>query len=134
MGRLSGKVAIITGGARGQGAAEARLFAAEGATVVITDVLAKEGKAVATEIQGLFMAHDVADENAWQQVVRQTLEAHGRIDVLVNNAGIFRRGNLRTTTLADYRKVIDINQVGVFLGMQAVAPTMVEVVGGQLDL
>ena len=132
MGRLSGKVAIVTGGARGQGAAEARLFASEGATVVVTDVLATEGRAVATEIQGTFLSHDVSDENAWQQVVRQTKEAHGRIDVLVNNAGIFRRGSLRTTTLADYRKVIDINQVGVFLGMQAVAPTMVEQKSGSI--
>ena len=132
MGRLSGKVAIVTGGARGQGEAEARLFAAEGATVVITDLLAKEGKAVATEIQGLFMPHDVSDEAAWQQVVRQTLEAHGRIDVLVNNAGIFRRGGLRTTTLAEYRKMIDVNQIGVFLGMQAVAPAMIEQKSGSI--
>jgi 3alpha(or 20beta)-hydroxysteroid dehydrogenase len=132
MGRLSGKVAIVTGGARGQGEAEARLFAAEGAAVVITDLLAKEGKAVATEIQGLFMAHDVSDESAWQQVVRQTLEAHGRIDVLVNNAGIFRRGGLRSTTLAEYRKMIDVNQIGVFLGMQAVAPTMIEQKSGSI--
>jgi len=132
MGRLSGKVAIITGGARGQGEAEARLFAAEGAAVVVTDLLASEGKKVATEIQGLFMAHDVSDEAAWQQVVRQTLEAHGRIDVLVNNAGIFRRGGLRTTTLAEYRKMIDVNQIGVFLGMQAVAPTMIEQKSGSI--
>jgi 3alpha(or 20beta)-hydroxysteroid dehydrogenase len=132
MARLSGKVAIVTGGARGQGAAEARLFAAEGATVVVTDVLANEGKAVATEIQGTFLQHDVADEAAWQKVVRQVLDAHGRIDVLVNNAGIFRRGTLRTTSLAEYRQVIDINQVGVFLGMQAVAPTMIEQKSGSI--
>ncbi len=132
MGRLSGKVAIITGGARGQGAAEARLFASEGATVVVTDMRADEGRAVATEVQGLFLSHDVSDEKAWQQVVRQTLDAHGRIDVLVNNAGIFMRGNLRSTTLADYRRVIDINQVGVFLGMQAVAPAMIEQKAGSI--
>jgi 3alpha(or 20beta)-hydroxysteroid dehydrogenase len=132
MARLSGKVAIVTGGARGQGAAEARLFASEGAAVVVTDVLAKEGESVATEIRGSFLSHDVADEGAWQRVVREVLQAHGRIDVLVNNAGIFRRGGLRTTTLADYRKVIDINQVGVFLGMQAVAPTMIEQKSGSI--
>jgi 3alpha(or 20beta)-hydroxysteroid dehydrogenase len=132
MARLSGKVAIITGGARGQGAAEARLFAAEGATVVVTDVLATEGKAVANEVRGSFLPHDVASESAWQGVVRDVLAAHGRIDVLVNNAGIFRRGGLRTTTLAEYRKIIDINQVGVFLGMQAVAPTMVEQQAGSI--
>jgi 3alpha(or 20beta)-hydroxysteroid dehydrogenase len=132
MGRLNGKVAIVTGGARGQGAAEARLFASEGATVVVTDLLANEGQAVATEIQGTFLSHDVSDEQAWLDVVRQVKEAHGRIDVLVNNAGIFRRGSLRTTTLADYRRVIDINQVGVFLGMQAVAPTMIEQRSGSI--
>jgi 3alpha(or 20beta)-hydroxysteroid dehydrogenase len=125
MGRLDGKVAIVTGGARGQGAAEARLFASEGATVVVTDVLTDEGEAVATEVQGLFLAHDVSSETAWQETVRRTLDAYGRIDVLVNNAGIFRRAGLLTTTLADYRRVIDVNQVGVFLGMQAVAPTMI---------
>jgi 3alpha(or 20beta)-hydroxysteroid dehydrogenase len=132
MARLSGKVAIVTGGARGQGEAEARLFASEGATVVVTDVLANEGKKVATEIQGLFISHDVSSESAWQQVVRQVLEAHGRIDVLVNNAGIFRRGGLTTTTLAEYRQMIDINQIGVFLGMQAVAPTMIEQKSGSI--
>jgi 3alpha(or 20beta)-hydroxysteroid dehydrogenase len=132
MGRLSGKVAIITGGARGQGAAEARLFASEGATVVITDLLEAEGRAVATEIQGTFLRHDVASESAWQTVVRDVLAAHGHIDVLVNNAGIFRRGGLRNTTLDEYRKVIDINQVGVFLGMQAVAPTMIEQRAGSI--
>jgi len=132
VGRLSGKVAIITGGARGQGAAEARLFAKEGATVVVTDLLVDEGRAVATEIQGTFLPHDVSNEEAWQQVVGQVKGAHGRVDVLVNNAGIFRRGSLRTTTLAEYRRVIDINQVGVFLGMQAVAPTMIEQKSGSI--
>lgn len=132
MSRLTGKVAVITGGARGQGAAEARLFAAEGARVVITDVLIEEGKAVAAEIGGVFLRHDVSSESEWGDVVRQVLTAHGRIDVLVNNAGIFRRGNLRSTTLADYRQVIEINQIGVFLGMQAVATTMIEQRSGSI--
>ncbi|MEZ5556963.1 MAG: glucose 1-dehydrogenase [Pseudomonadales bacterium] len=132
MARLSGKIAIITGGARGQGAAEARLFAREGASVVITDLLAEEGHAVAAEIGGRFLQHDVSSESAWQQVVAQVLAEHGRIDVLINNAGIFRRGTLKTTTLADYRQIIDINQVGVFLGMQAVTPTMIEQKAGSI--
>jgi 3alpha(or 20beta)-hydroxysteroid dehydrogenase len=123
--RLNGKVAIITGGARGQGAAEARLFAAEAATVVVTDVRAELGRAVAAEAGGLFLEHDVTSETAWQAVVRRVLDAYGRVDVLVNNAGIFRRGGLATTTLAEYRQVVDVNQIGVFLGMQAVAPTMI---------
>ena len=109
MARLQDKVAIITGGARGQGAAEARLFAAEGARVIITDLLLNEGQAIAKEIGGVFIAHNVADESQWAEVVRQTLALHGRIDVLINNAGIFRRGNLRTTTLVEYRQVIDVN-------------------------
>lgn len=132
MSRLKGKVAIITGGARGQGAQEARLFASEGAAVVITDVLADAGRAAAAEIDGRFLEHDVSSESGWQQVVREVLEAYGRIDVLVNNAGIFQRGSLRTTTLEDYRRIIDINQVGVFLGMQAVAPAMVEQKSGSI--
>ena len=132
MARLQDKVAIITGGARGQGAAEARLFAAEGARVIVTDLLLNEGQAIAKEIGGVFIAHNVADESQWAEVVRQTLALHERIDVLINNAGIFRRGNLRTTTLAEYRQVIDVNQVGVFLGMQAVAPTMTQQKSGSI--
>jgi 3alpha(or 20beta)-hydroxysteroid dehydrogenase len=132
MARLKGKVAIITGGARGQGEAEARLFAVEGAKVVITDVLAAEGEAVAQSIGGMFLHHDVSSEAEWADVVQAVLVAHGRIDVLINNAGIFRRNGLRNTTLAEYRQVIDVNQVGVFLGMQAVAPTMIEQKAGSI--
>ena len=125
MGRLDGKVAIVTGGARGQGGAEAALFRAEGAEVVITDVLADAGRAHAGTIGAMFVAHDVRSEEEWAEVVRQTTERHGRIDVLVNNAGIFRRGKLLDTSLDDYRTMIDINQIGVFLGMKAVGPTMI---------
>src|SRR3954451_15191479 len=94
MGRLDGKVAIVTGGARGQGGAEAALFRAEGAEVVVTDVLRYEGQAHAEEIGATFIAHDVRSEEEWAEVVRQALERHGRIDVLVNNAGIFHRAKL----------------------------------------
>jgi 3alpha(or 20beta)-hydroxysteroid dehydrogenase len=125
MGRLDGKVAIVTGGARGQGGAEATLFRAEGAEVVITDVLREEGQVHAKDIGATFVAHDVRSEEEWAEVVRQTLERHGRIDVLVNNAGIFHRAKLVDTDLDTYRRVIDVNQVGVFLGMKAVAPTMI---------
>jgi 3alpha(or 20beta)-hydroxysteroid dehydrogenase len=126
VGRLDGRVAIITGGARGQGAAEARLFASEGARVVITDLLGEAGQTLAAEIGATFLRHDVAQDEDWRAIVTAVLERHGRVDVLVNNAGIFHRGGLRSTTLADYRRVIDVNQVGVFLGMQAVAPAMIE--------
>jgi 3alpha(or 20beta)-hydroxysteroid dehydrogenase len=132
MGRLDGKVAIVTGGARGQGGAEAALFRAEGAEVVITDVLADAGRAHAEAIGAMFIAHDVRSEEEWAEVVRQTTERHGRIDVLVNNAGIFRRGKLLDTSLDDYRTMIDINQIGVFLGMKAVGPTMVAQQSGSI--
>jgi 3alpha(or 20beta)-hydroxysteroid dehydrogenase len=125
MGRLDGKVAIVTGGARGQGAAEAALFRAEGAEVVVTDVLTEAGQAHASAIGATFLPHDVRSEEEWAEVVRQTRERHGRIDALVNNAGIFQRAKLADTSLDDYRRMIDINQVGVFLGMKAVAPTMI---------
>ncbi len=121
MGRLDDKIAIITGAARGQGACEAALFAAEGATVYATDVI-EPGAALAEGVT--FLDHDVANEAAWSAVVDAVIAAHGRIDVLVNNAGIFRDGRLTETSLADYQQVIAVNQVGVFLGMKAVAPHM----------
>jgi 3alpha(or 20beta)-hydroxysteroid dehydrogenase len=126
MGRLDGKVAIVTGGARGQGGAEATLFRAEGAQVVVTDVLQAEGQALAEEIGATFVAHDVRSEEAWADVVGRTVELHGRVDVLVNNAGIFQRAKLLDTDLEMYRRIVDVNQVGVFLGMKAVAPVMIE--------
>jgi 3alpha(or 20beta)-hydroxysteroid dehydrogenase len=124
MGRLDGKVALITGGARGQGAAEGRLFAAEGAEVIITDVLDSEGERTAAGFRGLYLHHDVTSEQDWASVVKAIMDRHGRIDVLVNNAGIWITGRLADTPLADYRRVIEVNQVGVFLGMQAVATPM----------
>jgi len=132
VGKLDGKVAIVTGGARGQGGAEATLFRAEGAEVVITDVLREEGASLAGEIGATFIAHDVRSEEEWAEVVRQTTERHGRIDVLVNNAGIFQRAKLVDTDLATYRRIIDVNQVGVFLGMRTVAPTMIDQGAGSI--
>ena len=132
MNRLAGKVAIITGAARGQGAAEAKLFATEGATVVLTDVLGAEGQATASECGGTFHHHDVSNEEAWQRVVDATLAAHGRIDILVNNAGIFHRARMIDHTLDDFRRVIDINTIGVFLGMRTVAPAMIEQQSGSI--
>jgi len=125
-GRLEGKVALITGGARGQGAAEGRLFAAEGATVCLTDVLVDEGREVAGEIGGSFHEHDVADADQWSALVNAILEAHGQIDVLINNAGVFRLGGLLDTERELWDSTVAVNQTGVFLGMQTVAPSMVE--------
>src|SRR3954454_18385208 len=132
MGRLDGKVAIVTGGGRGQGGAEAALFRAEGADVVVTDVLREDGQVHAKEIGATFIAHDVRSEEEWTEVVRQTLEQHGRIDVLVNNAGIFQRAKLVDTDLETYRRIIDVNQIGVFLGMRAVAPVMIDQQSGSI--
>jgi 3alpha(or 20beta)-hydroxysteroid dehydrogenase len=128
MGRLEGKVALITGGARGQGAAEARLFAAEGSFVVLTDVLDDDGKQTAADIgaAATFHHHDVTSENEWTGIVDAVLAEHGRLDVLINNAGILAVAPLMMTTEAEYRRVIDVNQIGTFLGMKAVVPHMVE--------
>ena len=132
MGRLDGKVVIITGGARGQGAAECRLFVAEGAQVVITDVLDAEGEALATETGATFIHHDVTDEATWRAVTQRTLETHGGVTGLVNNAGIHTPEGLLATDLPTYRRVIDVNQVGAYLGMRAVAPVMAERGGGSI--
>ena len=136
-GRLGGKVAFITGGARGQGASEAALFCREGAIVVIGDVLDAEGQAMAEALRGdgftcTYLHQDVTSELAWAAVVGSIVETHGRLDVLVNNAGIFPRGGLLQTSLADWEKVIAINQTGVFLGMQAAARVMVEQRSGSI--
>jgi 3alpha(or 20beta)-hydroxysteroid dehydrogenase len=126
MGRLEGKVAIVTGAARGQGEATARLFAAEGAYVVLTDVLTKEGKCVADDLgeRARFLEHDVSDEMAWAIVVRHALERFSKIDVLVNNAAVPHFASLQETTKADFQRVISVNLLGCFLGMKAVVNTM----------
>ena len=127
--RLEGKVALITGGARGMGAAEAELFVANGATLVITDVLDAVGAETAKRLSSgsgtcVFLHHDVTSEADWSAVVADVLQSFGQIDILVNNAGIFEQGSILDTTLEAYRRTIDINQVGVFLGMKAVAAHM----------
>lgn len=132
MGRLDGKVVIITGGARGQGAAECALFSAEGAKVVITDVLDAEGAATAATSSATYLHHNVASEDEWQSVVDRVVALHGRIDGLVNNAGVFDRTPMLGTTMEIYRRVIEINQTGVFLGMRAVAPVMARGGGGSI--
>lgn len=126
MARLNGKIALITGGARGQGAAEAARFAAEGATVVITDVLDDEGEATAAQLGGsvTYRHQDVTDGAGWDEVVDTIVAEHGRLDVLVNNAGIFRVQSLIDTTIDDWNTMMAINQTGVFLGLRTAARQM----------
>lgn len=126
MARLDGKIALITGAARGQGAAAARRFVAEGARVVLTDVLDDDGKALAAELgDAAWYRHlDVGEEQGWADVVREIEQVLGRLDVLVNNAGILFFSPLVDTSLADYERLIRVNQIGTFLGMKTCAPLM----------
>lgn len=134
MGRLDGKIAIITGAARGQGAAEARRFVAEGARVMVTDVLDDEGRALADELGSatVYTPLDVTDEEQWRAALDLLLEAFGPPTVLVNNAGVLTFGALVDTPTEDFRRVVDVNLTGTFLGMKAVAPAMGEAGGGSI--
>lgn len=115
-GRLAGKVALITGAASGIGADCARLFAREGARVVVTDVQDDKGEAVAAEVGGTYLHHDVSDEAAWVAVVEATLARHGRLDIVVNNAGVFVGQTIEDTELDVWNKVLGVNLTGVMLG------------------
>ncbi|HEX4430981.1 MAG TPA: glucose 1-dehydrogenase [Frankiaceae bacterium] len=133
-GRLAGKVAIITGAARGQGAAEAQRFASEGASVVITDVLDTDAKALAGEIgeAALALAHDVSSEADWATVVRTATETFGGVDILVNNAAIYWTRPLVDEPVADFERLLRVNLVGALLGLQAVVPAMKARGGGSI--
>lgn len=124
MGRLDDKVVLITGSARGQGATEARQAASAGAHVVVTDVLDDLGAAVATEIGGTYQRLDVTSSGEWKTVVDEVVSAHGRIDGLVNNAGIYRPDTILDDNLDTFRVITEVNQYGVYNGMAAVAPVM----------
>jgi len=132
-GRLDGKVALITGAARGMGAATARLFVAEGAKVVLGDVL-PEVKETAELLGGdtVALILDVTDETAWHDAVAETEQVFGRLDVLVNNAGVLRINELGNTSTEEYRLVMDVNAMGVFLGMREAAPAMKRAGGGAI--
>ena len=126
MARLQDKVIIITGAAQGMGATHARLCVEAGAKVVLTDINTEKGQALATELgdHALFIQHDVTSEQGWAQVIEQTEAQFGPVNVLVNNAGITMAKSILDVTLDDYRRIIEINQVSVFLGMKAVIPSM----------
>ena len=134
MGRLDDKVAVVTGGAQGQGAATVRLFAAEGAKVVVADIADDPGKALADEVGGAaYYRHlDVSSESDWESAVAEALSRLGKIDVLVNNAGILHFSELHKTSMEEYERVIRINQFGTFLGMRAVIEPMTEGGGGSI--
>lgn len=133
MGSLKGKVAIITGAARGQGAHEARLFVAEGARVVMTD-LNPAGSTLASELGDAahFVTHDVGDETSWAQVVTEAITRFGRVDILVNNAGVFVPRSIEQSDIALMDLHYRVNQLGVFLGMKAVTEPMKAVGGGAI--
>jgi 3alpha(or 20beta)-hydroxysteroid dehydrogenase len=123
---LDGKIVIITGAARGQGAAEATLFVAEGAKVVLADVRDDLGQELASALgeSALYVHHDVSDEKSWADLVRATERAFGPASVLVNNAGISNVRRLVDETVEGYMKTVAVNQLGVFLGMREVVPSM----------
>ena len=134
MGRLDGKVALISGAAGGQGEAETRLFLEEGARVAFGDVQPGACAAVAADLgeAALGLDLDVRTEESWQASVEATLEAFGQIDVLINNAGIVRPGTVESLPIDMYRDIVDVNQHGVFFGMRAVVPAMREAGGGSI--
>lgn len=134
MTRLAGKHAIVTGGAQGQGAAIARAFVAEGATVVIADVAEAEGLALAEELgeNALFRRHDISDLDSWTALVTAANEHFGPVNVLVNNAGILRFGEIATQPQEEFELLFRVNQLGCFLGMKSVIPTMEAAGGGSI--
>jgi NAD(P)-dependent dehydrogenase (short-subunit alcohol dehydrogenase family) len=135
--RLNGKVALISGGARGMGAEEARIFAREGAKVVIGDISEDDGKAVEAQIaeaggQALFIRLDVTQEADWAKAVDQAVSSFGKLDVLVNNTGISSRTFTDDTAIDAWDKIMEINSKGVFLGTRAAVPKMLEAGGGSI--
>jgi 3alpha(or 20beta)-hydroxysteroid dehydrogenase len=135
VGRLDGKVALITGGARGMGKSHVRHFVAAGARVVLGDVRDQQGAAVAAGLgpdSCRFVHHDVSSEGDWADAVAATLAAFGRVDVLVNNAGILLHAPIAEMTLADFRRVLEVNLVGCWLGIKAVVAPMTAAGGGSI--
>ena len=135
--RLEGKVALISGAARGMGAVEAKLFASEGAKVVVADVLEDEGKRVEAEIveaggEALFVRLDVTSEEDWEAAVESTVSRFGRLDILVNNAGVSSRSVDDPASLENWERIMNINSTGVFLGTKHAVPRMQEAGGGSI--
>ena len=137
MARLDGKVAIISGGARGQGAVEARMLAQEGARVVFGDILDELGRQVEAELaeaglDATYVHLDVTSEDDWTAAVQSAVAKYGRLDILVNNAGILIRKGIEDTTVEDWDRIMAVNAKGVFLGTKAAIPAMREAGGGSI--
>lgn len=135
--RLEGKVALISGGARGQGAAEAKLFAKEGAVVTVGDLLVEDGKKVEAEIneaggRALFTKLDVTSEDDWRKAIAATVETFGKLDVLINNAGIYSVAPIEQTEVDEWDAIINVNLKGVFLGTKYAIPEMRKAGGGSI--
>lgn len=135
MGRMDGKVAIVTGGSRGMGASHVRRLILEGAKVILTDILVDEGQALAAELgeNAKFIKHDVSSASDWEHVITEAEAAFGPVNVLVNNAGIGApMKRIEETTEEGYQRIINVNQLSVFLGMKAVLPSMKKTKNGSI--
>jgi 3alpha(or 20beta)-hydroxysteroid dehydrogenase len=135
MGRLDGKVALITGGARGMGKSHVRHFVAEGAKVVFGDVLDEQGRHVAAMLgrdDCRYLHHDVTSEAGWAAAVATATDTFGRLDILVNNAGVLAFGSIAEMPLAEFRRIMDVNAVGCWLGMKSVIEPMRAAGGGSI--
>ena len=135
--RLEGKVAFISGGARGMGAAEARLFASEGAKVAIGDILDDEGRKLEAQInetggECVYLHLDVTSESEWSSVIQSVVARFGKLDIMVNNAGISAHGMIEDVTVEEWDRVMDVNAKGVFLGTKTAIPEMRKAGGGSI--
>jgi 3alpha(or 20beta)-hydroxysteroid dehydrogenase len=132
MGELEGRVAMVTGGARGLGAAVVEVMAREGATVVAADIRAQQGQALADRLGAAvtFAEHDVTSEASWQQTIAAVLRAHGRLDILINNAAIVSFYPVVGTELSEYDRVMSVLATGTYLGIRAALPSMIEAQSG----
>tara|TARA_Y100000814_G_scaffold285391_1_gene253335 strand:- start:2178 stop:2933 length:756 start_codon:yes stop_codon:yes gene_type:complete len=135
--RLDGKVAFISGGARGMGATEAKLFASEGAAVVFGDVLEKEGQRTEAEIidsggKGIFIHLDVASEKSWEKAISTTIDKFGKLNILVNNAGVSGRALIEDTSVEEWDRIMDVNAKGTFLGTKAALPELKKADGASI--
>jgi 3(or 17)beta-hydroxysteroid dehydrogenase len=134
MGRLAGKIAIITGAGKGLGEADARMFAREGATVILTDVDRLNGERVAAEIgpRAEFHFHDVREEAGWKALIDDVVARHGRLDILVNNAGVVQPGTIETQTVDEYRFIMAVSADGTFFGCKYAVLAMKQTGGGSI--